>query len=172
MYLNGLVPHMHSFQNQDHLLREELEILRKKYDRSEQDYLAMKKLYEDKIENEIDIKLKNTAFERKKFKIEHTNYFSNLENQHDARPDIKIEPSPLCQFKELLEPSSLGQINEPSPAQTVADKDTSSPFMGEAFPKSLLVQLTQQVSEILKKDLCKDVELESPRSIESPRKKR
>ena len=78
----------------------------------------MKKLYEDKIENEIDIKLKNTAFERKKFKIEHTNNFSNLENQHDAGLDIKIEPSPLGQFKELLEPSSLGQINKPSPAQT------------------------------------------------------
>ena len=97
----------------------------------------MKKLYEDKIENEIDIKLKNTSFERKKFKIEHTNYFSNLENQHDA--DIKIEPSPLGRFKELLEPSSLGQINEPSPTQTIAGKDTSNLFMGEAFPKSLIV---------------------------------
>ena len=58
----------------------------------------MKKLYEDKIENEIDIKLKNTALERKKFKIEHTNNFvhinnfSVLENQPE---DIKIEPSPL-----------------------------------------------------------------------------
>ena len=47
-------------QNQDHLLREELEIPRNKYDRSEQDYLAMKKLYEDKIEKEIDIILKKT----------------------------------------------------------------------------------------------------------------
>ena len=96
----------------------------------------MKKLYEDKIENEIDIKLKSTAFERKKFKIEHTNY---LEDQHNAGPDIKIEPSLLGQFKELLESSSLGKINEPSPAQTVAGKDTSNPFMGEAFLKSLLV---------------------------------
>ena len=97
----------------------------------------MKKLYEDKIENEIDIKLKITAFERNKFKIEHTNNFSNLENQHDTGSDIKIEPSPLGQFKELLEPSSLGQFNEPSPAQTVAGKDTTNPFMGEVFPKSL-----------------------------------
>ena len=128
---------------------EELEILRKKYDRSEQDYLIIKKLYEDKIENEIDIKLKNTALERKKFKIEHTNNFehinkfSALENQPE---DIKIEPSPLEQFINLLEPSSLGINNEPSPAQTVAGKDTSNPFMDEAFPKSLLVQLTQQVA--------------------------
>ena len=102
----------------------------------------MKKLYEDKIENEIDIKLKNTVFERKKLKIEHTNNFSNLENQHDTESDIKIEPSPLGQFKELLEPSLLGQFNEPSPTQTVAGKDTTNPFIGEVFPKILLVQLT------------------------------
>ena len=130
----------------------------------------MKKLYEDKIEKEIYLNLKNTAFERKKFKIEHTNYFSNLENQNDDGPDIKIEPNPLGQFKELLEPSSLGQINEPSPAQKVTGKDTSNPFMGEAFPKSLLVKLTQQVVEILKRDLCKKANSSSPRSIESPRK--
>ena len=49
-------------QNQDYLLREELEILRKKYNRSEQDYLDMKKLYEDKIENEIDKILKKHNF--------------------------------------------------------------------------------------------------------------
>ena len=100
----------------------------------------------EKIENEIDIKLKNTALERKKFKIEHTNNFehinkfSALENQPD---DIKIESSPLEQFIDLLEPSSLGINNEPSPAQTVVGKDKPNPFMGEAFPKSLLVQLTQ-----------------------------
>ena len=103
----------------------------------------MKKLYEDKIKNEIDVKLKNAAFERKKFKIEHTNIFLNLENQHDTGFDIKIEPGPFDQFKELLKPSLLGQFNEPSPAQTVASKDTTNPFMGEVFPKSLLVQLTQ-----------------------------
>ena len=118
----------------------------------------------------IDIKLKNTAFEKKKFKIEHTNNFSNLENQHDARPDIKIESSPLSQFKELLESSSLGKINELNPAQTIAGKDISNPFMGDVFPKSLLVQLTQQVNEILKNDLCIEVESKSLRSIESPRK--
>ena len=157
-------------QNQDYLLREELEILSKKYDRSKQDYLVIKKLNEDKIENEIGIKLKNTAFERNKFKIEHTNNFSNFENQHDIGSDIKIEHSPLGHFKELLEPISLGQFNEPSPAQTVAGKDASNPFMGEVFPKNILVQLTQQVVEILKKDLCKDVKSESLRSIESPRK--
>ena len=130
----------------------------------------MKKLYEDKIENEIYIKLKNIAFERKKFKIEHTNNFSNLENQHDTSSDIKIEPSPLGQFKELLEPSSLSQFNEPNPTQTVAIKDTTNPFMGEVFPKSLLVQLTQQVAKILKKDLCKEAESKSSRSIKSPSK--
>ena len=98
-------------QNQDHLLREELEILRKKYDRSEQDYLIMKKLYEEKIANEIDIKLKNIALERKKFKMEHTNNlehinkFSVLENHPD---NIKIEPNPLGQSRDLLEPSSSG----------------------------------------------------------------
>ena len=42
--------------------------------------------------------------------------------------------------------------------------------MGKVFSKSFLVQLTQHVAEILKKDLCKEVEYESPRSIESLRK--
>ena len=42
--------------------------------------------------------------------------------------------------------------------------------MGETFLKSLLVQLTQQVAEILKKDLYKEVESESSRSIEDPSK--
>ena len=74
------------------------------------------------------------------------------------------------EFKDLLDPSSLGQINEPSPAQIVAGKDTPNLFMGEAFPKSLLVQLTQQVAEILKKDLYKKAELESSRSNEGPSK--
>ena len=137
----------------------------------------MKKLYEDKIENEIDKKLKNTAFKRKKFKIEHTNNFehmnkfSTLENHHDIGPDNKVEPNPLGQFKDLLEHSSLGQINEPSLAQTVVGKGTPNPFMGEAFPKSLLVQLTQQVAEILHKDLYKEIELESSRYIEGLSKK-
>ena len=105
----------------------------------------MKKLYEDKIENEIVIKLKNTTFERKKFKLEHPNNFAN---QQDIEFDltyhnVKIEPSSLGQFKELIEPSSLGQFNEHSLAQTVVDKDISNSFMGKAFPKSLLIQLTQ-----------------------------
>ena len=75
--------------------------MRRKYDIFEQDYLVMKKLYEDKIENEIDRKLKNTAFERNKFKIEqttnleHMNKFATLENHLDIGPDIKVEPSPL-----------------------------------------------------------------------------
>ena len=64
----------------------------------------------------------------------------------------------------------MGQINEPSPAQMVTGKDTSNPFMGEAFRKSLLVQLTQQVVEIRKKDLYKEADSESPRSIEGPNK--
>ena len=117
--------------------------------------------------------MKNTALERKKFKIEHTNNFEHfnkfsvLENHPD---DIKIEPSPLEQFIDLLEPSSLGQNNEPSSIQTVAGNDTPNPFMGEAFLKNLLVQLTQQVDEILKKDIYKEAESlrSSPRSIEGP----
>ena len=64
----------------------------------------------------------------------------------------------------------MGQINEPSPAQTVVGKDTSNPFMGEAFPKSRLVQLTKQVAEILKKDLYKEAESENFKSIEGPSK--
>ena len=109
--------------------------------------------------------MKNAALERKKFKIEHINKFPVLENHPD---DIKIEPSPLEQFKDLLEPSSLGINNEPSPTQTIAGKDTLNLFMGEAFPKSLLVQLTQQVAEILKNDIYKEAESprSSPRSIE------
>ena len=66
------------------------------------------------------VKLKNRVFEINKFKIEHMDNVLNLENQHEAGPDIKIELNPLDQFKELLEPSSLDEINEPSPAQTVA----------------------------------------------------
>ena len=69
-----------------------------------------------------------------------------------------------------VEPSSLGQINEPSTAQMVASKDISNPFMGEAFPKSLLIHLTQQVYEILTKDLRNEVELENPRSNNNQRK--
>ena len=118
-------------QNQDHLLREELEILRKKYDRSKQDYQIMKKLYEDKIDNEIEIKLKNTTSEMKKFKLEHPNNF-------DTKSDLTCH-------NVKIESSSLGQFDEPSPSQTVAGKDTSNSFMGEAFPKSLLLQITQQV---------------------------
>ena len=100
--------------------------------------------------------MKNTTSERKKFKLEHPNNFSFLENQQDTEFNltchkVKVEPSSLGQIKELMEPSSLGQFNEPSPAQTVIDKDISNPFMGEVFPKSLLIQLTHYVVEILKK---------------------
>ena len=52
----------------------------------------------------------------------------------------------------------------------MAGKDISNPFMGEAFPKSLLILLTQQVVEILKKDLRNEAESESLRSNNSPRK--
>ena len=52
----------------------------------------------------------------------------------------------------------------------MAGKDTPNPFMGVAFPKSLLVQLTQQVAEILKKDMYKEVESKSSRSVEGPSK--
>ena len=120
--------------------------------------------------------MKNTTLEIKKFKIEHINNFehinkfSALENHPD---DIKIEPSPLEQFIDLLEFSSLSINNEHSPAQTVAGKDTPNPFIGEAFSKSLLVQLKQQVAEILKKDIYKEVESpkSSPKSIEGPSRK-
>ena len=52
----------------------------------------------------------------------------------------------------------------------VDGKDVLNTFMGEAFPKSLLLQLTQQVVEILKMDSHKIVESENPRSIESLKK--
>ena len=71
------------------------------------------------------------------------NKLATFKNHLDMRSDIKVEPSPLGQFKDLLEPSSLGQINESSPTQTVVGKNTPNPFMGEAFLKSLLVQLIQ-----------------------------
>ena len=133
----------------------------------------MKKLYEDKIDNEIEIKLKNTTSERKKFKLEHPNNFAFLENQQDTKSNltcynVKVEPSSMGRIKELIEPSSLGQFNEPSPAQTVVGKDISNPFMGETFPENLLLQLTQQVTEILKKDLRNEAKSESPRSINNP----
>ena len=76
----------------------------------------------------------------------------------------------MGQFKDLIKLSSLGQFNELSPAQTVVGKDISNPFMGEAFPKSLLIQLTQQVAKILKKNLRNEVESESPRSNNNPKK--
>ena len=107
----------------------------------------MKKLYEDKTDNEIEIELKNTTSERKKFKLEHPNNFQSLENQQDTKSNltshnVKVEPSSLGQIKEPIEPSSLGQFNEPSLAQIVVSKDMSNPFMGKAFPKNLLIQLT------------------------------
>ena len=100
------------FQNQDHLLREKLEILRKKYERFEQDFQIMKKLYEDKIDNEIEIKLKNLASQRKKFKLEHPNNFANQQEIESNLTcyNVKIEPSSLGHFKEQIEPSSLGQL--------------------------------------------------------------
>ena len=53
----------------------------------------MKKLYEDKIDNETEIKLKNTASERKKFKLEHPN---NFDTESDLTcHNVKIEPSSL-----------------------------------------------------------------------------
>ena len=39
----------------------------------------MKKLYEDKIDNEQEIKLKNIVSESKKFKLEYPNNFAVLE---------------------------------------------------------------------------------------------
>ena len=60
----------------------------------------MMKLYEDKIDNEIEIKLKNTASERNKFKLEHPN---NFDTKFDLTcHNVKIEPSSLGQFKELI----------------------------------------------------------------------
>ena len=74
--------------------------MRKKYDRSEQDFQIMKKLYEDKIDNETEIKLKNTASERKKFELEHPN---NFDTESDLTcHNVKIKPSSLGQFKELI----------------------------------------------------------------------
>ena len=100
--------------------------------------------------------MKNTASERKKFKLEHPNNF-------DTESDLTCH-------NVKIEPSSLGQFNEPSPAKTVADRDISNLFMSETFPNSLLIQLTQQVAEIFKKDLRNEVESESPRSNNNPRK--
>ena len=100
--------------------------------------------------------MKNAASERKKFKLEHPNNF-------DTESDLTCH-------NVKIKPSSLGQYDEPSPAQTVAGKDISNLFMGEAFPKSLLLQPTQQVVEILKKNSRKEAESESLRSIDSPRK--
>ena len=48
----------------------------------------MKKLYEGKIDNEIKIKLKNTTFESKKFKLENPNNFAFLENQEDIESNL------------------------------------------------------------------------------------
>ena len=106
--------------------------------------MIKKRLYENNIDNEIEFKLKKEALERGKFKIESSNSFAILENCDNIEPnltgqDVKIEPS------------SLGQNNEPSPAQTVASKDITNLLMGEAFPKSLIEQLTQQIAKILKK---------------------
>ena len=100
--------------------------------------------------------MKNVASKRNKFKLEHPNNF-------DTESDLTCH-------NVKIEPSSLGQCDEPGPAQTVDGKDISNSFMGETFLESLLLQLTQQVVEILKNDSCKEVESESPRSIESLRK--
>ena len=95
----------------------------------------MKRLYETKVDNEIDLRYKNEALERNKFKLEHPNSFAILENQQDMELNLTSQHV-------KTEPSSLGQINEPSPTQTVASKDISNPLIGEVFPKNLLFQLT------------------------------
>ena len=61
----------------------------------------MKKLYEDKIDNEIEIKLKNSASQRKKFKLEHPNNFANQQEiEFDLTcHNVKIEPSSLGSLK-------------------------------------------------------------------------
>ena len=41
----------------------------------------MKRLYETKVDNEIELRSKNAALERNKFKLEHPNCFAILENQ-------------------------------------------------------------------------------------------
>ena len=106
--------------------------------------------------------MKNISLERKKFKKE--NSFAILENLDD------IELNLTSQYV-TIEPSSLGQINEPSPTQTVAGKYISNPLMGEAFTKSLIKKLTQQIVEVLKKDFSKDLskeaDLESSKTNES-----
>ena len=95
----------------------------------------MKRLYETKVDNEIELRYKNEALEKNKFKLEHPNSFAILENQQDMELNLTSQ-------NVKTEPSSLGQINEPSPAQTVASKDISNSLMGEVFPKNMLFQLT------------------------------
>ena len=123
----------------------------------------MKRLYETKVDNEIDLRSKNAELKRKKFKLEYPNGFAILENQQGTNLNLTSQ-------NVKTEPSSLGQFNEPSPARTIDGKDTSNSLMGEVFPKNLLIQLIQRVVEILKKDFNKEAESESPRSRHSPRR--
>ena len=90
----------------------------------------MKRLYETKVDNEIELRSKNEALERKKFKLEHPNSFAILENQQDTKLNLTSQ-------NVKTEPSSLGQINEPSLVKTVASKDIKS-FNGWGFPKKLV----------------------------------
>ena len=117
----------------------------------------MKRLYETKVDNEIELRSKNEALERKKFKLEHPNSFAILENQQDMELNLTSQ-------NVKIEPSSLGWFNEPSPTQIIASKNISNPLMGKVFPKNLLIQLTQQVVEIFKRNFNKEAESESPKS--------
>ena len=124
----------------------------------------MKMLYETKIDNEIELNSKKAPLERKKFKIETLNSF-------DLLKDLDNTELNLISQNVKIEPSSLGQNNEPNPAQTVVGKDISNSLMGGAFSKSLIEHLSQQIAEILKKDFNKEAESKSPRSKDSPREK-
>ena len=48
----------------------------------------MKRLYETKVDNEIERGSKNEALERKKFNLEHPNSFEILENQQDTKLNL------------------------------------------------------------------------------------
>ena len=124
----------------------------------------MKKLYETKIDDEIELISNKAALEKKKFKIENINSFALLENFDNTKLN-------LTRQNVKIEPNSLGQNNEPSTTQTVTSKDISNPLMGKAFPKSLTEKLTQQIAEILKKYFNKEAEPEAQDKKNSPKEK-
>ena len=87
----------------------ELETLKKKYDKSKQDYHIMKRLYETKVDNEIELNSKKAILERKNCKIEHLNSFDLLKDL-DNTDSCHSRLSKQTKFIILIPPTAVAKL--------------------------------------------------------------